>query len=155
MSAAAAMVGGGAVSAYGQLYQGEASAAAAEFNAQIAEQNAIDSIARAKEEERRHRVMARKQIGDMRASFGASGVAMEGSPLEVMQESAANAELDALSIRHEGEARATAFRNEARLARFGGQTARTAGQIGAVSSLLMAGANASSYNARGAAKKGA
>jgi len=153
MAAAAAMVGGGAVSAYGQMYQGQAAAAAGEYNAQLAERNAEDSLVQAKEEERRHRMISRNQLGDMRANIGASGVQVEGSVLEMLEDSAANAELDSLNIRHQGQSRAVQFRNEARLARFGGQTAQQGAYFGAASSLLTAGAQASGYGARGGGKK--
>lgn len=56
----------------------------------------------ARENARRQSIEARKRIGLMRANYGASGVAIEGSALDVLEESAANAELDRLTILHGG-----------------------------------------------------
>ena len=51
------------------------------------------------------------------SSYAASGVSMEGSALDVLEFSAANAELDALTIRYESEMEARSYRKEADLER--------------------------------------
>ena len=126
VAAAAAAVSGivGAVSA---VSQGNAAADAAEFNAAVAENDAIATRQAAEFEEDRLRRRSKRVLASQRASFGASGVTAEGSPLLVMQDSAAEAEIDALAIRYSGsiqEARAksqaAADRAEARAARRGG-----------------------------------
>lgn len=124
------------VSAFGQFESGQASEQAYEFNAKIAEQNAAQTRLASAQEERMSRIQARKEIGSMRAAYGASGVTMEGSPMEVLAESVAMAELDALNIRHAGEMRARGYQMEAASSRFSGASARTAARIGAVSSLM-------------------
>lgn len=80
------------------------STAAAEM--QIAETNArrIEVTATATEtagaaEEERQRLRSRFILADQRARYGASGVVLEGSPLEVLAFSAGQEELDALTIR--------------------------------------------------------
>jgi hypothetical protein len=139
----AASLAGGALSAFGSLYQGKAEAAAQEFNARVSENNAKMAEAQAAEEERRVRVGGAKAIGDMRANFGASGVVTsEGSALDVLEESAMNVELDALSVRYQGHAQALALKNEAFMARRAGKQAKLMGKLGAASSVLGAGANA-------------
>jgi hypothetical protein len=70
------------------------------------------------------------------AAIGASGIKMEGSPLEVLRDNAANAESDALRIRKGGEIEAESFRRQARNLRQGGRAARQAGDIGAAAGLL-------------------
>lgn len=146
MAAAALMLlaAGGALQAYGQYQAGEAENRAAQLNAQVAGQNAALAIQQAAQDERALRVQGRKFLGDMRASYGASGVTMEGSPLEVMKESAAAIELDALNIKYEGETRALGFRNDARLERYRGEYAAAAGRLGAAATLLQTSGNVGS-----------
>ena len=133
---------GGFFSAYGQLIQGEAERDASYLNARQAEQNAVISLEQSAEEERRLRVQGQKVLGDMRASYGASGVTMEGSPMEVLKASAGAIELDALNIRTQGQNRYNAFRQEARMSRMRGEAVMRASQFGAAASALDAGVSA-------------
>jgi hypothetical protein len=144
MAAAAAMIGGGVIGAYGQLQQGQAARQAGEYNAKMAEQNAKFTLEQAAADENQLRAQVRRQLGQSRASIGASGVTMEGSPSEVIEDSAAQAEMDALKIRRQGDMKAWNFRNEAKLQRFQGQQAQTGANYGAVGTLL--GAGAKSYD---------
>lgn len=139
MAQAALAGAGGLMGAAGAIQQGQAESVAAEMNAQQAERNATMALARSAEQERRARIEGTKVLGDMRAGYGASGVTLEGSPLDVLQESAQTAELDALNIRYEGQAQAVGFRNEAKLERMRGASAKTRGYFSAASSLLSAG----------------
>lgn len=129
-------LGGTALSVWGSLEEGRLNARQAEANAQTAEWNAKLTRLKAREDERVMRVMARKEIGRMRANFGASGIAIEGSALDVLQESAALAENDALNIRRHGELQATAFEREAGFARAMGSRYRQAGGLGAAAAVL-------------------
>jgi len=133
---AIAAVAGTAIQAVGAIREGQAAQAAANFNAQVATQNSAQAVLQAKEEERRHRIIARKQRGTQRVAAAAGGIEVTGSALDVLSESAANAELDALTIRHAGEIGALGFLNEARLSRFEGRAARTAAGFRAVGFLL-------------------
>jgi hypothetical protein len=123
----------------GKIAEGKAAEQIAEYNAKVYEQNAILSEQQAAANEQRARVVARKAIGEMRAAYGASGVTLEGSPLDVIGESAAAAEMDALMIRHAGAVKATMFRNEAAMERYKGGVAKTLGYLGGASSLIMGG----------------
>jgi hypothetical protein len=124
------------------LLQGEAAYDASKYNARTLKQDARLVEEEAKINEARQRRLAYKQISSMRANYGASGVTIEGSPLDVIEESAAMAEHDALLIRHAGAVRATSLRNSAALTLFEGRTARVSGYLGAAgsfSSLIPAG----------------
>lgn len=138
----ALLIGGTLVSAMGAIQQGNAAAAAADYNARLAEQNATIATQQAAEKERQQRILARKQIGSARAAYGASGVTMEGSPLDVLEESAYNSELDALTLRYGGQIESMGLRNQAALERMQGKSAKTAGYMNAGSSLLLGGAKA-------------
>lgn len=147
---AVAAIGGTALEAGGQIYAGNAAGAAADYNAQVARQKAEQTRQAAAEEERRARIQGRKAIGRQRAAFGASGIALGGSALDVLSETASNAELDALTIRHGGAVKAQGFENEATLDEFKGSVARTQGYLGASATILKSvGSAASSAGAGG------
>lgn len=130
---------GDAVSALGAFNQGKADEIAGNYNAAAAEQNATYTIEKAREDERRQRVVSKKFIGDIRAGYGASGITTDGSALDVLEESAGNAELDALTIRHEGALRAAAYRSDANYERAAGKNARKSGDLKAAGYLLKSG----------------
>lgn len=144
-AAAIATLAAAAIGAVGSIQQGQAGKTAANYNAQLAQNNATYAGQQSAEEARRQRIMGAKAVGAARAGYGASGVSIEGSPLDVLEESARSAELDALSIEHGGQVRSIGFRNEATLDRFRGSAASRAGYMGAAATLLKGGAQAYSY----------
>lgn len=113
---------GTAVSVVGALSQGKAESSAAQFNADAARREAASR-------ENAQRTAAQRQLGSIRAGVSKSGATMEGTPLAVLSESAANAEIDALNTRYSGQREAALY--EAR-----GRNARTAGYMRAGTSLL-------------------
>lgn len=135
---------GAAVSAVGTIGTAVSARNAANWNAQKAEQDAAYAKDMAGIEEQRQRIQARKQIGAMRAGYGASGLQIDGSVEDILAESASNAELDALLIRQGGAARATGLRNEANLDRAQGKNAMRSGALSAAGTLL-GGAGQTSY----------
>lgn len=130
MAQAAAAAGTG-MSVVGNYYQGQTTGEAADYNATIDTQNAELSIQQAAEQERRQRATAAMHIGSQTAAYGANGVQSDGSPLDALGASAANAELDALTIRHQGEVKSNQYLNQAAFERFRGEAARIGGSIGA------------------------
>lgn len=136
-------LGGGMMGALGSISAGTEGKAAGEFNAQIEDNNA--QFARAAGEERAQQII---KAGDMarsttRARASASGlVADTGSPLLVQQEDVYQAALDAEKARYAGSVDASGHASRARLYRLSGNQKEKAGQIGAASSLLYAGASA-------------
>lgn len=99
-----------AFQALGAIQQGNAAAAsydsqanADKYNAQIASQNADIVSQQAAAQEATQRRKAALVAGEQRAAQAQSGLAFTGSALDVAQQSAANAELDALNIRYEGQ----------------------------------------------------
>jgi hypothetical protein len=138
------LVGSGALGAW---HEGEAGASAAEFNASMADRNAALTKQQSAEEERRARVLGRKQLGSIRSTVGASGISMEGSALDVLEESAANAELDALTIRHSGQMRSQNYEAEGRLERAKARNSRTAGYLGAATASIMGASKLSTMGA--------
>lgn len=124
---------GAAVSAAGAIAGGISQQAAANNAAKYEKQAAAENA-------RRQSVDAQKQIGRARANYGASGVTMEGSPLDVLEESARTAELDRLTILQQGKVRAQKYKAQGKEALYGGITS-------AAGTLL--GAGMDSYNSSG------
>lgn len=114
---------GESIMALGAINEGKSAEIAGEYNAKTAEQNAQYSLLQSAEEENRARMASKKVIGDMRANFGASGIT-GGSALDVLSESSANAELDALTIRHEGKVKYASYMNDAAMSRVAGKNAK-------------------------------
>jgi hypothetical protein len=109
-----------ATAAYGQYAAGRAQAAQARRNRQIAGQLADDALRVGELEEERHRVRASQFMGRQRAAIGASGAAVGvGSAGALVEDSAAMAELDILTIR--SNARRTAWGYESQAGSFAPQ----------------------------------
>lgn len=141
---------GGLIGAAGSVAQGNAQARAYEAQAKIAQQNARlaelhgeREMERGAREETRFRQQARQFQGTQRAQLAASGVQLGGSALSVLADTAQGIEEDAAMIRFntlqdkwERDVQAVNFRNEASAMNANAGNARTAGQIGAFSTLL-------------------
>lgn len=127
---------GGIVSVVGSIKEGQAKAEQATFEQQQANQNAILARQQASEEERRFRMSAGREQGQQRADVGASGVTTEGSIGDVLEQNARNMELDALTIRHQGEIKAQGYQNEATAAGMRKSNAQTGAVLSAAGTLF-------------------
>jgi hypothetical protein len=94
---------GTAMGALGSIRQGQAASAAANYNAQMAERSAA-------QKEQLQRTAAQRQMGAIRAGIAKSGARTEGTPLMVLAESAANAEIDALNTKYSGQMESSLYR---------------------------------------------
>lgn len=128
---------GTAVAAYGAIQQGRAAAEAANFNRENALRNARISREQAARDAEAQGRRSRKIIGAMRAGYGASGITLEGSPLDVLEESAATAELDRQNIIYRGELRAMGYTDTAALEGMRADSAMESAYYGAGSAILM------------------
>jgi hypothetical protein len=135
---------GGALTGIGKLKEASANARAMRFNAKnaeedatLADRNATLILARATDDERKYRVMARRQLGTIQAAQGASGL-IGGE--EILQEAASVFENDALNIRIQGNLSASATRLEAKRKREYAQQLRSgAGDLITGAALSVAG----------------
>jgi hypothetical protein len=109
---------------------------AAKLNAQDAEENARLAQERAKEDARMFRVSFRRDQESNKAAIGASGVKMEGSPLEVLYDNAASAEHDYQNILKGGAQQRDSYLRQARMFRAGGAAQARAADIGSAAALL-------------------
>ncbi len=129
------------VSASGAIQEGEAAQEAAEYNAEVMRQSAQASREKAEYDETIHRDKVRRLLSSQRASYGAAGVDMAGSPLLVLEDTAAQGELDAKAIRYGGEVEARQKLSQAEIYEQQGKNARREGYAKAGSSLLSGGAS--------------
>lgn len=113
---------GAGLGAMGAIGQGRAAQAAAEYNA-------ASVMEEARSKESAQRAEAARRLGTIRSQIGKSGATSEGTPLMVLAESAANAEIDALNTLYTGERQANLYRAQ-------GTNARKQGNFMAGTSLL-------------------
>jgi len=150
-AAAAAVVG--AYSAYqgGKTQEAayKANAQADDYNAQVAATNAATARQQAGVREEAQRRQARQILGEQRAALSQAGIGLSGSAADVYGQSAANAELDALNIRYEGELDARGLlagseldKYQGKVAGMNAKSAKRSGYLDTASSLLSGGAKA-------------
>lgn len=145
-----ALIGAG-IGAVGSLAEGASARQQAQFQEQIARNNAIiaerkadDAIARGKQERRAKQLETTRLIGEARASAAGSGVAVgTGSVLNVTSDIAQFGKLDELTIKNNALREALGFRSQAEQFRTeaegferAGDAAALQGVIGAGTSLL-------------------
>lgn len=130
------LMGGSALSAYGNLQQGKANQKAHNYNATMLQQQASVEEQQGGAREEAQRRQARKVLGSQAAATAQSGTGTGGSAADIMQQSATNAELDALMIRYESGLKASGLKNQAAGEKYAGKVARQAGYYGAIGSVL-------------------
>lgn len=143
---------GTAFSVIGALNQGQQAKSAAEYNAAVANNNAIAARQQAAANAAAQQRKARLQIGSMRAGYGASGVGLEGSPLDVLEQSAAMAELDRQNILYGGTLRSQGYQATAGLELMRGDAAETGSYLSAGSALLSGAAKMGTFSNAGVAE---
>jgi hypothetical protein len=137
-----------AVSAVGAIQQGMAAQAqgkaaqdAANYNATLKQQQATLELQQSGAREEQARRGSRQLLGTQRAAVAQAGVGLGGSALDIMEQSADRAELDALTMRYEGDLRSKGLLAAAEGARYEGRVARAAGENAMKGAYLSAGAS--------------
>jgi hypothetical protein len=138
------LVGGSAVvSAASSIKQGKAAQAAANYNAEVQQQNAAFAYEEAQELVRIHDRETYLRLGAINAAQGANGgAAGEGSVYDVFADVTAESERERQFLIRSGEMKARGFEATAALDRMSGSAARQASYMRAGSELLSGGANA-------------
>jgi hypothetical protein len=116
-----------------------AQAQAQDFNAKVAHNNAIaagDQANAAEEQQRRHFAMLQ---GEAYAGVAQSGAGFDGSNADILKQNAINSELDALTIRYEGENKAKGLMTQGMLDSYGATASRANAQIARDAGYLNAG----------------
>jgi len=146
-----------AMSALGAMRQADAQAAsyqaqaqAQEYNATVAENNARATMdqANAKEEQQRRRFRMMQGGAIAAAAQSGAGLGQSDSNSQVLEQNALMNELDALTIRYEGQTQAQGLQAQAEIDRYGAKVSRlnagqakTAGYINAGASILSGASN--------------
>ncbi|WP_453966541.1 virion core protein, T7 gp14 family [Bradyrhizobium elkanii] len=150
-------VGSTLLGAAGAVQQGQATAAASRYNAQIADMNATLADRRAKDAidrgviaEQQKRQQNAAILGKQTAAMAANGVDLSfGSPLDTLTDTATMGELDALTIRTNANREADDYRVQgvnqratANLNRMQADSAETGGYLKAAGTILGGGGQA-------------
>lgn len=132
-----AMIAGAALSAYGQIQQGNAAKKVAEANAQLAIQEGDSRREAHKYEGLKLSREKNAMISEQKALYGASGVDISsGTPLDVMAKTAVEYERDIGMTGLAGDKAMLKAENEAEIYKYSGKQAQKAGWLGAGSTLL-------------------
>lgn len=120
----------------GSLIQGYQQSQALEYDADVKRQQARIEQQQAVAREEQQRRQASQVLGKQRAAIAQSGIGSGGSALDIYEQSKTMAELDALTIRYEGDMRAKGLLAQADAAQTQAKQAKIGGLIGAGASAL-------------------
>ena len=140
-STVVAAVGTG-VAVHGQQQQAKAAEYTADYNADIARQQALHETEIANENARRKTRESAKIIGLQREAMAASGLAAAGTPLAILGESVMTLERDILDMGYEAAARANQLRSSAEMALWEGKTTADALRTASYATALSGAADA-------------
>jgi hypothetical protein len=136
------MVGGAILKGVGDVKAGNAAKSIGDYNANVADEQATDAIARGTFEQQKFALGVKSTIGSQRAGFAGQNVDVgTGSPVDVTADAAYLGKLDEQTIAINAQREALGYKVQAQNARMGGQQAQTAGYFGAASTVLGTGAS--------------
>lgn len=135
-----ALVAATAVTTTAAATQARGAKKMADHNKHVFELNAVQARKQAAAQADLQGRDARRRIGAARAAYGASGVAFEGSPIDVLEESASLAELDRQTILYSGELRARGLQDSGEMLAAEGRMASRAANVRAGADLIKGGA---------------
>jgi hypothetical protein len=153
--ASIAYIAAAVIGAYSGIKAGNAAKASGEYQQKVADQNAALSDFKAEEtgklgaiQEERQRAKVRQVIGSQRASLAANGIDLSsGTALDLVGETAAFGEEDALMLRYNAMNEAWGYRTQATNFRNDGSAAASTGQNQASAAYLTTAGNlAGSYS---------
>lgn len=127
---------GGAIGAIGAIQSANATSAAAEYNAKVAKRNRAAALDQTEAAMRDKRLENSRQMGAIRAAYGSSGLQLDGSPLDVLEDTAVEQAYDVSKIKYKGRMQAAGYSEQAALFKLEAKSAKTAGYIGAASSII-------------------
>jgi len=132
----AALIAGTGLQAFGQYRAAQDQAAAEEYNAKIARQEAEIAKQRGKLQADRQRKLSRRFLAQNRVNIAKSGVAFSGSSLEVWKDNAEELELDALIIEYNSRIDQTRSLSEASIREDRADRVRRQGIMNAATTVL-------------------
>lgn len=163
--AVAGSIATGVIGAVGAMQEADATNQAAQYNASIqdynrkvSERNKITTLQQADAEAADLESKNRRTLSSIRAAYGASGLQLTGSTLDVMEDTAIEQQLDVSRVRYKGQLTAIGYDDEAsnfaakaQLERMKGESALQAGKIKAIGSVVSGVTNAASMFYKGRA----
>lgn len=126
----------------GSMASAKAARRVAEYNAQVAENEAVLLQRRRVEEEANLRANSERLAATQKVATAASGIELSGSPLQALADTYFNTEMDALRIQYASEIEQTASQSAATLTRAQGRARSNAFKTQAYASLLEGGSKA-------------
>jgi hypothetical protein len=141
----AMMAAGTVVSAYSAYQQGKMERDLNEYNAQIAENNKILAEQKYALDLKEHQKRYRKLLGKQRVSYVKSGVAIEGSAIDVIEEGAIDSAWQAAIMKYNKDVIKAGYTASAQRSRFVGKAAYYTGKMNAAGSLLSGGSETYKY----------
>jgi hypothetical protein len=133
------MVGGQVMGGLSAKAEGEAANAIAKYNANLKIQEAAEIQRQASEEAIDVQEAGQELMASQRASYLASGVNLQGTPMTVLNKTAYEIEKERLNILRQGQIGANYATSEANILRLQGKLAKKKGKTAFYSSLLSAG----------------
>ena len=131
---------GSTVQGIGQMFQAKEEVEVGDYNSEILRQRATAERASGDLLESQKRKILKSNIGTQVSLFANSGIKMSGSPIEVITDSLANAEMDIAIDRYNTEVAARGFESQAQMERFKAEqrerTARAKASSSFISSAL-------------------
>ncbi len=127
---------GTGIQARSQYKAGKATQKMQEVNAVQQEQDAKDRIAEALAQSGENLREGRRATSKQASQYLHGGVLLEGSPLMVMAETAADFQLESLEAERRGSHEAGLLERGADISRYEGKQARKAGKYGAMGTIL-------------------
>lgn len=127
---------GAVVGVVSSLSQAQAASDTAKYNRDVANNNAIAAKQQGDAALIQQRKQAERRMGSIAAAYSASGVSMEGSALDVIEESAGQAELDSQNLQYNTRLKMQGYSDSANLYSAQADNAETSGYMGAANSVL-------------------
>ena len=135
--AAVAAIAGAGMGAYSAVAAGNNARDAANYNAQVDQNAALDAEQRGAVAAAEHDQQTRQMISRQNATMSASGLdTSSGSPLDILTDTAGMGKLDSLRILNNAQRTASGLQAQAGLDLFKGNAAQNAGYYGAAGSIL-------------------
>ena len=141
----AMMAAGTVVSAYSAYQQGKMQRDLNEYNAKIAENNKVLADQQYAIDHNEHQKRYRRLLGNQRVSYAKSGVTMEGSVIDVIEDSAIASNWEIQKMKYNRDVRKAGYTASATRSRFVGQSAYWAGKMNAAGTLLTDGMDTYNY----------
>lgn len=131
-----ASLAGTGLSAVGAIQQGNAAKASADAQAALDTRQATMTTLQGEYQAQRQQDKINQVTGSQIAGISGSGVDISGSPSDVIASSASEGALDVEAIRYGAKANSQNLVYQGQVARQSGQSAQTAGYLGAAGGLL-------------------